>query len=130
MRAVAVLFAALLLSVASCGEKESADDAAARAAKTYYEHLMSGRYEEFLAGVSGTDSLPAAYREQLLTNVRQFAGQQKTEHGGICGVDIASFKVDSVAGYTNVFLIVTFGDSLREEVAVPMVESGGRWLMK
>ncbi len=130
MRVLAVLFAVMLLSVVSCGDKKSADDAAALAAKTYYEHLMAGRYEEFLAGVSGTDSLPAGYREQLLTNVRQFAGQQKTEHGGICAVDISNFAVDSVAGYTNVFLIVTFGDSLREEVAVPMVESGGRWLMK
>lgn len=131
MRVVVALFAALLLSaVSSCGDSSAPDDAAARAAKACYEHLAAGRCEEFLACVSGTDSLPTAYREQLLMNVRQYAGQQKTDHGGISSVGIAGFRTDSVAGYTNVFLIVTFCDSLREEIAVPMVECGGRWLMK
>ena len=31
---------------------------------------------------------------------------------------------------TNVFLVLCFGDSVNEEIVVPMVERQGRWRMK
>jgi hypothetical protein len=32
--------------------------------------------------------------------------------------------------YTNVFLVLCFGDSVNEEIVVPMVERNGNWRMK
>ena len=45
-------------------------------------------------------------------------------------VRVSSARTDSVAGYTQAFLILCFADSTQEEVVVPMVEHAGRWRMK
>ena len=114
----------------SCGSKAGPDDRAAIAAKEYYEHLIAGRYDEYLAGLSGADSIPAGYREQLIANARQFADIQQREHSGISSVQILRYTADSLTAQTNVFLLLCFGDSTREEIVVPMVERAGRWLMR
>lgn len=103
---------------------------AAQAAKTYYDHLVAGRYDEFLEGRVGTDSLPAAYREQLLVSCQQFMAQQTKAHQGISDVRISNARTDSLADYVSVFLLLCYADSLQEEIVVPMVEHNGRWCMK
>jgi hypothetical protein len=39
-------------------------------------------------------------------------------------------STDSVQKFTNVFLMLCFGDSTNEEIVVPMVERNGSWRMK
>ena len=56
--------------------------------------------------------------------------RQKEEHGGIAAVSVVKYVTDSVARQTNVFLLLSFGDSTKEEVVVPMVESPAGWRMK
>ena len=109
---------------ASCGGDNgpSREDYAAKAAKEYYDSLLAGGYAFFSAGFVGTDSLPPHYREQLL--------EQKKQHQGINGVNIVTAKTDSVTKVTNVFLTLCFGDSVNEEIVVPMVEDNGVWKMK
>lgn len=119
-----------LLFVCSCGEEKRDDNAAARAAKEYYDCLVAGRYAEYLDGIADMDSLPPSYREQLLANAKQFMAQQKKEHDGIVDVRAVSVRTDSVARRTSAFIMLCFGDSAKEEVVVPMVERNGRWLMK
>ena len=108
----------------------SPEEQAALAAQGYYRHLAAGEYEQFLEGRVGTDSLPADYREQLLTACRQFAAQQQHAHGGISGVEVASAVTDSLDDYTCVMLLLCYGDSTAEGIAVPMVCRDGRWRMK
>ena len=108
----------------------SPEEAAALAAQGYYRHLAAGEYDKFLEGKAGADSLPEGYREQLLTGYRQFMAQQQRAHQGIREVQVSNARTDSVAGYTSVFLILSFGDSIQEEIVVPMVEHDGRWRMK
>lgn len=122
-----VLAAALL---GACSDGPKPEELAARAAKSYYDHLTAGRYADYVAGIIGSDSLPAAYREQLLTNAKQFMALQKEEHGGISEVRIVSAVTDTVRRQTDVFLMLCFGDSLKEEVVVPMVERPSGWKMK
>jgi len=114
-----------------CSSELSPEQQAALAAEGYYRHLLAGEYEQFLEGRVGTDSLPEAYREQLLTGYRQFMAQQQEKHGGITTVSVSSVRTDSLDAYTSVFLLLCYGDSTQEEIVVPMVDAGdGRWRMK
>lgn len=127
------LFILLALSVllsCACSREKQEDNAAAKAAKEYYDYLLAGRYADYVDGFADADSLPPSYREQLLANAKQFMAQQKAEHGGIAEVGVVSVKTDSTTMQTSAFLMLCFGDSTREEVVVPMTERGGRWLMR
>ena len=127
MRYLPLIFLFLLLAACSGPTPE---ELASLAAKGYYEHLLHGEYDGFLEGKCGADSLPDDYREQLLTAYKQFMYQQEQVHHGIREVRIANAKTDTIQNYTNVFLVLCFGDSTNEEVVVPMVENHGRWRMK
>lgn len=116
----------LLTSCTSC-EQPSREELASLAARGYYEHLIHGEYEEFL---EGKDSLPAGYHAQMLENLKMFKAQQEKAHGGICNVEISQVRQDTLVDYTSVFLMLTFVDSTKEEIIVPMVERQGRWRMR
>ncbi|MBQ4380384.1 MAG: hypothetical protein II806_03800 [Bacteroidaceae bacterium] len=130
MRSVVALLAlAFVMLFASCGNA-TPEEMASLAAKGYYDHLLRGEYQQFLEGKAGSDSLPDDYREQLLTAYKQFMAQQEKLHHGIREIRIANAKTDTIEKYTNVFLVLCFGDSTNEEVVVPMREFEGRWRMK
>ena len=124
-----IIYVLNVLYITSCGNP-TPEEMASLAAKGYYEHLLRGEYEHFFEGKAGSDSLPEGYREQLLAGYRQFMAQQETLHHGILDVRVANAKTDSLLHYTNVFLVLCFGDSTNEQVVVPMVEQDGRWKMK
>jgi hypothetical protein len=119
----------LTLAVLACSGP-SPEELASLAAKGYYNHLIHGEYEQFLEGKSGADSLPEDYREQLLTSYRQFLAQQESTHHGIREVRISRASADTLEHYTNVFLVLCYGDSVNEEIVVPMVEGVNGWRMK
>ena len=128
MRKLPLILLMVLLAACSSPSKE---EMASLAAKGYYEHLIKGETEQFLAGRVGADSLPESYRSQLLDAYRQFVAQQEQNHLGIHEVRVVRAQTDSLADYTNVFLTLCFGDSTNEEIVVPMVEQGeGRWRMR
>jgi hypothetical protein len=56
--------------------------------------------------------------------------QQEIIHRGISEVRVVIAKTDTLQKYTNVFMMLCFGDSTNEEIVVPMVERDGRWMMK
>lgn len=91
---------------------------------------MQGDYEGFVGGRYQPNRIPQGYRDQLVANAKMFVGQQEKEHKGIKGVAVASAKVDTARHVADAFLIFTYGDSTREEVVVPMVESKGVWYLR
>ena len=122
--------------VASCASPTK-EELASLAAKGYYDHLIHGEYEQFYEGLDqrtlpdGTAlSDEAAYRSQMLDNLRQFMAQQEQAHRGVLEVRVSNATTDSVQQLTNVFLVLCFADSTNEEVVVPMVERNGAWRMK
>ena len=119
---------ALLIVVACSGA--TPEEMASLAAKGYYDHLIHGEYEQFLEGKNGVDSLPDDYREQLLTSYRQFMAQQESAHHGIREVRISRASTDTLRHLTSVFLVLCYGDSINEEIVVPMVEHDKGWRMK
>ena len=122
-------FVLVVLALCACSSP-TPEEMASLAAKGYYEHLLNGEYEKFLDGKAGADSLPDAYREQLLAGYKQFLSQQNSLHNGINEIRVINARRDSLLNYTNVFLVLCFGDSTNEQVSVPMIEHNGSWRMK
>lgn len=114
----------------SCGNP-TAEEMASLAAKGYYEHLIHGEYEQFLQGKVGLNKhSEEEYWNQLRDNCHQFVHQQEQVHHGIHEVRVVNAKTDTLQKYTNVFMMLCFGDSTNEEIVVPMVERDGRWYMR
>ncbi len=114
---------------ASCTEP-TREELAAEAAKTYYEHLIAGRDAEYVAGLYGSDTIREEYRRQLCDNARMFMDIQKKKRNGIVSVRTMRTEADSTRHSINVFLMLCFGDSINEQVVVPMMEHDGRWVMR
>ena len=128
MRKLAVMV--LLAVLAACGNATK-EELAALAAKGYYDHLIHGEYEQFYEGMDQRAlSEEPAYRSQMLDNLRQFMVRQEQEHRGVLEVRVSNAITDTVQQFTNVFLVLCFGDSTNEEIVVPMVERNGAWRMK
>ena len=134
MRKFAVIV--LVAALAACGSATK-EELASLAAKGYYDHLIHGEYEQFYEGMDqrtlpdGTAlSDEAAYRSQMLDNLRQFMARQTQEHRGVLEVRVSNATTDTVQQLTNVFLVLCFADSTNEEIVVPMVERDGAWRMK
>lgn len=125
-----LVYLILIVIVVACSTGVSREEQAALAAKGYYTHLVQGEYEQFVEGRFMADSLPADYRSQLIEGYKQFVAQQLEARNGIQEVSVSRAYTDSLAGYTNVLLMLCYGDSTTEEVVVPMVERDGRWMMK
>ena len=101
------------------------------AAETYYGYLVNGRYEQFLQGREGMTDIPGSFREQLLTTYRQFMARQSEMHGGLKRVSALSAQCDSTSfERMDVFLLLEYADSVKEEIVVPMVGRDDVWLMK
>ena len=100
------------------------------AAKEYYDLLIEGKCSEFVAGYNCPNRLPNSYQKQLLLNAQMFLEQQQLEHKGLSEVKVLNAKADTSGHVADVFLQMSYGDSTKEQIAVPMVEVGGKWKMR
>lgn len=128
--------ASALLSVSCCNGRQ--DEAVLLSAKEYYDSLLAGNYEFFIRSTYLPDTIPPSYREQLETNLKMFMARQEAEHKGIKAVSAISCAHDTVKAKdgqgdiftANAFLELAFGDSVKEEIVVPMILHNGHWLMR
>lgn len=134
-----IIFTFSVFMFLACSSEEHKNDiAAAKAAKEYYDSLLAGNSAFFVRGMYLSDTIPDGYREELEANAKMFVARQNEEHHGIREIRILNCVNDTIhVGKTgqrihaaNAFLVFCFGDSLNEEVVVPMVEHKGRWLMR
>ena len=130
---VSLLFACTCaFFIVACSGKDNgsmAGELAGQAAKAYYDQLLHGDYDSFVAGRYQPDSIPASYCEQLVANAKMFLGHE-SDHGGIKEVKFLSAKADTSKHVADVFLTFVYGDRSTEEVVVPMVEHNGVWYMR
>ena len=119
------------MSLFSCKEKTPDPGYyAGIAAKGYYDMLLEGRYDEFVEGQNMPHRIPEGYRQQLVLNAKMFVEQQKNEHRGMKAFQILDAKADTVHHLADVYLSVTYGDSTKEQIVVPMVEVEKKWKMR
>lgn len=127
-------FGFLLMAVSfwqSCSSKEQTpEELASQTAKSYYDCLLADNYNGFLAGMADMDSMPADYREQLLTAYQQYKNELDQLHGGVATITISNVRRDSSMQLVQTFLLLHFKDSTKEEIIVPMVQRNGGWKMR
>jgi len=120
----------VLLLCAACS-KPTPEQQAINTVMESYEALLQGDYETFLNNRAGMNSIPDSYREQLLVSYKQFILQQQQAHQGIVSFQPTRALMDSTLDVIQVFLTVSYADSTKEEIVVPMVENDeGMWKMK
>ena len=133
MRLFATCFMALLLF--ACGSKSdsetlTSEQQAMEACRSYYEALYDGQYEIFLNGRVNADEMPESYRQAMLTNLKQHVRQVESCHHGVKDIEISHTQMDTTLHMMQVFLLVSYGDTTKEEIVVPMVEIDGEWKLK
>ena len=132
-RAVRNLTAALLvLALAACGHEEAPvrHTTPADAAIAYYDLLVKGQYADFVAGIQSCDSVTDAYREQMVTLVKQHYVEAAKVNGGLHAASVVRTQVIDDTLAANVFLNLTYNDSTSEEIVQPMVWDGQQWRMR
>lgn len=127
----------LALVMFACS-KPKKDDAAAHSAKEYYDSLKAGNSAFFVRGAYMADSIPDDYREQLEANAKMLMARIDEDHKGIKQVRVANCVNDTIEGVggrqdiriADAFLMLSFGDSTKEEIVVPMILHKGKWMMR
>ena len=120
-----------LMGLVGCQEV-SLEQQAAEAAQSYYQRLLDGYPDGFLAGKAAYDEMPADYRDQLVKANEQYMKDVEQKHNGLRSVVVSPNvgRIDSTLHVVYAFLLLSYGDSTKEEVTVPMVQIDGDWKMR
>ena len=120
-----------LMGLMGCQEV-SLEQQAAEAAQGYYQCLLDGYPDGFLAGKAAYDEMPSDYRDQLVKANEQYVKDMQQKHNGLRSVAISPNvgRSDSTLNVVYTFLLLSYGDSTQEEVIVPMVQVNGDWKMR
>lgn len=133
MRLLAICFTSILLFACASkpdSEKITAEQEAMEACRNYYEALYNGNYEKFLDGRVNADAMPESFRQGMIDNLMQHVKKTQQTHRGVETIDEKTAEMDTTLHVMMVYLLVNYGDTTKEEIVVPMVESDGEWKMK
>lgn len=111
-------------------EEPKPEELALQAAKAYYDQLVNGDIDSYVEGSLHGDSISPAYRQQLVLNMQMYIEKLKKSHQGIAYIEALRATADTASHTANAFLAIHFADSIREEIAVPMLEKDGIWYLK
>ncbi len=119
----------LLFAVNACRPKGDrlTGESARQAAERYFNMLIQGQYEQYVNGMVSSADMSAELRSQMTDLLSQFCESQQLDRAMLSAQATADSLQDSSA---YVRLDVLHGDSTTEEVGMPLVFSGGRWLMQ
>ena len=133
------LYLIVSLFLLACGSKPTPEEEAAQAALSYYNRILEGYPDGLLAAKAGCDSLPSDYREQLKETYQQYLRDIQRRHGGLTAIELSqnpprrdSIRLQNGTCQHVVYasLLLSFNDSTREEITVPMIQQKGKWLLK
>ena len=123
------LSVALCPLLMACGEQAVPDDDTVEAvAKAYCEHLLQGRYRDYVMGRVDYDALPQSYVEQLVADVKMTARKQQRLHGGVSEIEAEHADVDGDQALA--YLLFHYDDGTTSRVMVPMERKGRVWYLR
>ena len=122
----------LLLLIVGCNREGDhySHRSVRQAAERFYSHLIEGRYDDYVSARYDSDSLPQAYRSQLIDLAAQFMAQQRKTRGGILSATAMADTLIEADSSARVRLDLVFADSLREEISIALVFRNEKWKMK
>lgn len=119
-----IAIAAVSCIVTACKKDLSAQEAAER----YYGCLIKGDVEGYMRGMADYEEQSEEYRQQLHDMFLQYLDDEQKMRNGICAAEATGDTV--VNEVTHVFVMLTYGDSTREQVSLPLVLTDKGWRMK
>lgn len=125
----------LALLILSCGSKTEDTGIVEKSSpseivETAYAHLINKEYREYMLCVQKYDSIPERYRNSLINVLKQAAENEQKERKGMVGAKTIEENTNPAGDYSVVRVDITYGDSTREEIAVPVVRFNGKWRLK
>ncbi len=128
---VAAVAVVVCLTCTSCGKDgPTMETKALMTAKTYYDQLCQGDYDSFVDGALHGDSVPSDYRRQMVLGMKMYMERMQKEHKGLVTVDTLRARKGATMYMVDAYLQLTFADSTREEVVVPMLLKDEQWYMR
>lgn len=123
---------ALLLLTACKGEEQSKTPAgpAKEEVERIYNLFVQGRYAAYVDEMASCDSMPTAYRQQMIDLFKQHARMQQQRNGGAVKGTVEAMDVTPNGQHANVFLRVLYDDQSHEEIMISMVKVGDRWRLE
>lgn len=123
---VAVVVAGML--VCSCGKKEEQE--IGKLAVGYVESLYGGDFNGAVSHTAGANEASSQYREHLALLYQNMVGSNLVAHGALTKTECYRVKEDKEHHYADAYVRLTFADSTRQDILLPMEEHSGQWMVK
>ena len=119
-----VLLLSYLLTACSPGGKgEGLQPPTADEVMAYYELYRSGNYADYVKAMQSCDDKPADF-------CKQHAARIKAEKGGAVSAEFLRTEMHAEHSAADAYLSVTYGDSTKEEIILPLVFWQDKWRLK
>lgn len=97
----------------------------------YYNRYATGDYAGYVGLMLSLDSMPAAYRQQMIDLHKQHARLHEAEVGHPVAWHVERVEAHDDGRMLNVFLAVTYDKEQRTElVMLPLVYDGQQWRLR
>lgn len=126
-----VLLLSYLLTACSPGGKgEGLQPPTADEVIAYYELYRSGNYADYVKAMQSCDDKPADFCKQMADALKQHAARIKAEKGGAVSAEFLRTEMHAEHSAADAYLSVTYGDSTKEEIILPLVFWQDKWRLK
>ena len=126
-----VLLLSYLLTACSPGGKgEGLQPPTADEVMAYYELYRSGNYADYVKAMQSCDDKPADFCKQMADALKQHAARIKAEKGGAVSAEFLRTELHAEHSAADAYLSVTYGDSTKEEIILPLVFWQDKWRLK
>lgn len=116
------------IAFVSCNNNEEIN--IGKIAAGYIDSLYNGDYDGAAAHTAGSREASARYNEHLAILYRNAVENNTQEHGRLVRSECTAVKEYKDYHSADVYLRLTFADSTRQDILLPMEEHSGQWLMK
>ena len=125
-----LLISFLLAACSSGGKGDELQPPTAKEVMEYYELYRSGNYAEYVKAMQSCDNKPADFCKQMADALKQHAARIKEEKGGTVSAEFLRSELHAEHSAADAYLSVTYGDSTKEEIVLPLVFWQDKWRLK